>query len=496
MTEKLIDKLCVITESSNADFHKTKLAIATFVNKNKWFNGKIIILTLKSNPLTTHNIKILKQYYDVEIIEIDDTNDDLPELIKLDNLRLHIFNIKSRGNIYFSRNSIFLSDISSVLNNDTISTYEYGNTNPREISIDLDQIDSSFMFIPESYISDTKVSLSLYDNINQAINCYISENNYEVKKDIIITQSSLYPDNKYSDFVRYNKHIDILIMNSTGPSYTRIILFWLSINKKIDSIKPSKVKIIPKVKTIPQVKFYPKLNVDESKFNISVIIPAYKADEYIKECVDSIINQTTNANIEILIGIDNCQTTLTKLNGIKDQYSNMRVFYSSKSVGPYILRNSLLCFVKYDNILFFDADDIMKPNMVSTILSYYSESKPIRFKYLNFRHERGYSVNSPHHDIAHGVFFANKSIINKLGGFMPWKCGADTEFMKRCTNNNISEIRLNEYVFYRRIHSNSLTQNKSTDHKSTVRNIAKNYIRTNRDWSIPIDMVTTKMIKK
>lgn len=486
-----IDEICAITESNNSEFPRTKLAIATFIQHNNWFNGRIIVLTLKSDPLTDHNIKLLGQYYnDIEIREVDDLiNDDkLSDSDKLDYLRIYAFNIKSEGNIYFSRRSIFLKNISDSLNNQSISTFELGNSKSREILFNFDEIDSDFMFIPHSYISNNVVSIDSYSDINIAINSYIKLYEFNIQKDIIIMKASEYPDNKYSEFIRYHKHSHILIMNTISSSlYNRITLYWISLNKKINDIKPSKVKLSQQVRVIP------KLIVNESDFRISVIIPAYKASEYIEDCIESILKQTTTATIEILIGIDNCYSTLSKIEEIKHKYQNIKVFLSEKSVGPYIIRNSLLRYANYEYILFFDADDIMKPNMISTILAYNSKINTIRFKYLNFKDENGVSINYPHHDVAHGVFFSHRDIINRTGGFMPWICGADTEFMKRLANNKISEIIINEYLFYRRIHNNSLTQNATTNHRSKVRDDAKRYIKFNKNWAIPINTQITDL---
>ena len=168
---------------------------------------------------------------------------------------------------------------------------------------------------------------------------------------------------------------------------------------------------------------------------------------------------------------------------------------TDKNVGPYIIRNTLATKAKYDNLLFFDADDIMNNNMISTILSYYNESRPIRFKYLNFIHGNNYLKGRPHSTVAHGVFFISKKIFDGVGGFQPWMCGADTEFMKRCSNNGIIDINISNYIFYRRIHNQSLTQNKSTRYRSKIRDVAVKFIKTNKNWSIPINRKTTELIK-
>ena len=42
---------------------------------------------------------------------------------------------------------------------------------------------------------------------------------------------------------------------------------------------------------------------------ISICITAYKADKFIKECLDSVINQTwlkDHDNWEVIVGVDGC----------------------------------------------------------------------------------------------------------------------------------------------------------------------------------------------
>lgn len=70
--------------------------------------------------------------------------------------------------------------------------------------------------------------------------------------------------------------------------------------------------------------------------------------------------------------------------------------------------------------------------------------------------------------VAHGVFLCKKSVFIKYCGFMPWKCAADTEFLKR-TSTDIKPAIYPIVLFYYRMHEASLTKDKKTDMQSNIR---------------------------
>jgi glycosyltransferase involved in cell wall biosynthesis len=226
---------------------------------------------------------------------------------------------------------------------------------------------------------------------------------------------------------------------------------------------------------------------------LSVIIPAFGASEYIEACLDSIVSQNYE-KLEILVGVDNCPDTLSKLKEISHKYSNLRIFSTNRSVGPYVIRNSLVELSKYNNLLFFDADDIMRFNLIIKLRPHFNGGSIIRFKYFNFTDASNIVASSKiHRDVAHGIFFIPKHIFEKIGGFQPWRVGADTEFIKRSSVNSIKTVEINLPLFYRRIHPNSLTQHSATNHKSTERNRIRQWIKNNRDWKIPIFKTVTEL---
>lgn len=204
----------------------------------------------------------------------------------------------------------------------------------------------------------------------------------------------------------------------------------------------------------------------------SIIIPAYKSEKFITECLDSIVKQThfkQNDNYEILLGIDACQSTLKKVKEIKDSYDKLKVYYFKRNAGPYVTKNSLIPVAKYQYLLFFDSDDHMQENMMSVVNAKMQNGYDVcRFQYINYPDDMSPKDGTVSNRVADGVVCNNIKVHDTLGGFEPWVCGADSDFMYR-SNNVFNVAKVVEPLFFRRLHPNSLTGNRSTGANSSIR---------------------------
>lgn len=211
---------------------------------------------------------------------------------------------------------------------------------------------------------------------------------------------------------------------------------------------------------------------------ISIIITAYNTADYIEECLNSIYTQTwfkKSENWEVLIGIDHCEKTLNKMQDIMHKYPNLRIFYMNENVGTYIVSNTLISKAKYNKILRFDSDDIMKENMVELMIEAMetvNKSKIILCYFETFPKKENKTTKS----WAHGVFLCKKSVYIKYGCFMPWKCAADTEFLTRTKKEDVQIVTIPLVLFYYRMHEKSLTKRKETSMQSELRKKYKKYI--------------------
>ncbi len=88
---------------------------------------------------------------------------------------------------------------------------------------------------------------------------------------------------------------------------------------------------------------------------VSVIIPVYNSSKHIKECIESVINQTYN-NIEIIVvddaGSDNSVEIIKSIND-----SRIKILELKQNVGVAMARNKGIEIATGDYICFLDSDD-------------------------------------------------------------------------------------------------------------------------------------------
>jgi len=223
---------------------------------------------------------------------------------------------------------------------------------------------------------------------------------------------------------------------------------------------------------------------------ISILVSAYQAEDYLEDLIKSIDFEQA----ELLIVIDNCFKTRVEGKRLEKKYPQVRWFNSYVNNGPYININSLVDYAKYNFILPFGADDHFKEGALS-VLNYELRDylfDVVRFRYTNYK---GNKYIKEMECVADGAFVIKKSLFNYLGGFMPWRCAADTELKLRALENKALEFRIEFSLFMRRLHDNALTQSKSTGVGSKHRTEAIEYIKANKGKRKPIIMETVKLIE-
>ena len=116
---------------------------------------------------------------------------------------------------------------------------------------------------------------------------------------------------------------------------------------------------------------------------LSIIIPAYNAEKYINECIDSILRNSQNSlnQTEIIIINDgSTDHTLEKLEKYKE-YKNIHI-YTTKNQGVSAARNYGIKLAKGNWITFIDADDKVTEGFIDEHINKLKDNTLLKTKIL------------------------------------------------------------------------------------------------------------------
>lgn len=110
---------------------------------------------------------------------------------------------------------------------------------------------------------------------------------------------------------------------------------------------------------------------------ISIIIPVYKVEEYIERCIQSVISQDYQGDLECLL-IDDCtpDNSCAIIGNILDKYDGpikFRLLHHEKNRGLSAARNTGIDNAQGDYIYFLDSDDYISSDCISKLSAPLSE---------------------------------------------------------------------------------------------------------------------------
>ena len=375
------NEFLAITEASDRSFIYSRLAISTFIRHNHWFDGTVVVLTLKNNSLSDQNLKTLRLIYSkIEVLKIDDSelSNIKNRLSKkgwdpeapLDYLYLMAFKIKSSGSLYFSRNIVFQNEISNMLDSDRL-TLPIASSKFPDLNVENNRpVDYSLMWIPSNILSlgiktaieSELLNLNIFDfnSRSQAIINVVSNNFIHRVSNQNLVTSSMYINSKYTEFIRYHKGISSIRMNTlTGDmnNYTRIHTYWSHLNKveldrkfevkspvEINSNFKSKINKINNYRILnTDLKF--KSGLDFNKLNIS--LSTICNDDFIdgaRVMIYSFLRHNSWFKGKIIVYHNDEFSPLSNENmsSINELYDNVEF----KHVDPTIYKNLIGIFIK------------------------------------------------------------------------------------------------------------------------------------------------------
>lgn len=214
---------------------------------------------------------------------------------------------------------------------------------------------------------------------------------------------------------------------------------------------------------------------------ISILIAAFDASRWIGDCVLAIQRQELpdGWDVEILVGIDACAATLQAVEGLSEP--RLRAILLERNSGPYVTFNTLMLIAAGERICRFDSDDVMLPGYLRAQLASIDQGAELSMSWSIFTDENleptsriiaqpyYHPSNGEHRAGSEGCFVMTRQVWNRLGGFRSWRCAADSDFRDRATARGIRLRVVEEFLYLRRTHHDSLTASEATNFDSPLR---------------------------
>jgi len=194
---------------------------------------------------------------------------------------------------------------------------------------------------------------------------------------------------------------------------------------------------------------------------ISVVIPVYNGENFIRDAIQSVLDQNY-PNLEILV-IDDGSKDQTRT--IVDDYSGQVTYIHQLNQGPGAARNTGLKMAKAEIIGFLDADDLWTPSHLETLKDrlVLDSSIDVVLGHTQSQELAGTSGSpekllKPHVLPVFGCGLFKKQVFEKVGLIdTTLHYSEDQDWFIRAKEAKASMVILKDTVLIRRLHNNNMT---------------------------------------
>ena len=216
----------------------------------------------------------------------------------------------------------------------------------------------------------------------------------------------------------------------------------------------------------------------DRKIDVSIIVPVYNTEKYVKRCIDSIINQKLD-NYEIVV-VDDCSTdqSFEVVSDLSKKCKQIRVYRNEQNMGAGYTKNRALslCMGKY--VCFVDSDDWLMGNLLPDILQlteqknaddiFYEgtsvsigqellEGNDTSFLEINCEYEKGkdfleYLLDSKTLVMSANRHFFKRELLNEKMKFSENSVNDDCKFtmLLLCNVGTVISLKNKIYAYYQR----------------------------------------------
>jgi glycosyltransferase involved in cell wall biosynthesis len=223
---------------------------------------------------------------------------------------------------------------------------------------------------------------------------------------------------------------------------------------------------------------------------VSVIIPVYNGEKYLRQCIDSVLRQTNMRDYEIIV-INDGSTDGTK-DILESYYGKIEWISREINLGISASLNEGINFSSGKWIKWISADDEMLPNCLETLVRNATDYNTIYYTNYHIIDRHGSHITyfeEPGHpkDILWNKFFGNGSssfihrdVFERCGLFdESLRFGEDYEFWLRCVMlYNVNLTLIPKFTINYRNHPEQLTHKVGGGNDAIIKERIKGQIIT------------------
>lgn len=217
----------------------------------------------------------------------------------------------------------------------------------------------------------------------------------------VLKEKGLYEELK-KDFVNYAVHFSLWNLNTiTGECYeklyTKLHEEWF---EELEVTGHDEAYFYNKTE-YKQLADILRYDFKEYNTKLSVVIPVYNAEKYIRQCLDSILTKQKIA-LEVIC-VDDCSTdgTPAVLKEYQDKYENVTVIRNETNLYAGTCRNKGLMAAKGQYVHFLDSDDYVVDNVYEKLYTLAKENDLdwVKTTSEGFDDETGETIENPRYSM-------------------------------------------------------------------------------------------------
>lgn len=229
---------------------------------------------------------------------------------------------------------------------------------------------------------------------------------------------------------------------------------------------------------------------------VSIIVPVFNTEKYLKECIESILNQTYS-NIELILVDDGSDDSSPIICAEFEKLDSRVKFIKQKREGVSSARNKGIISAKGDYCCFVDSDDYLEQDYIQALYDIIQEES-VNIVYCNYKLKYEQSYVRKKARLAKGRYRV-KDIENKLvddgtvtGILFGSVCGAiyNTDFIKYNKLLFNEKIRRNEDGLFNLCALQKCESIYVTDYEGYIYRQWKQVKKQNIEWDKELDLAT------